>query len=360
MKDKKTLNGATGGEREFVAAYLQALELDGEPFIAHWIDEPDLAPIHPDGLARIRFRAEEIEYAVQVKRAIGKNNMGVVLELARQLNARDMRLLICTPYVPPHIAKEFKEHAIDYLDEAGNALIRGDATYIQIGGFKPKPTTIFTRALTATDTKILGAYLAEQETRQMLIKNLATTAGIAIGAVGKAREKLKAHGLLTNHGKRDWRIQNRAKALMTFAEHWGTQLRPKLAPTAYMPINTDEHGPLEQRIAALELGDHKANPDYLIGGEYAAALMTKHLRTDFATFHVREGQTRLFARQLNLAPAPDGPVTILERFGTYDRPASDPLAHPLLVWAECLHAKNERAAQAAEIIYDRHLIEAHG
>ena len=370
MQNKEDLNRAAQNERELVAACLAALKLDGGPLITRWTDEPTLhqarqgiggiqRQLCPDGIARIKFRGEELDYAVEVKRTIGKNNVGAIRKIGDLMGKQGMRLLLCAPYVHPHIARFFREDGIDYVDETGNALIRGNTTYIQIGGNKPKPTTQLKGALTATDTKLLGAYLADEETRGMLIKDLAATAGIAIGAVGKAKMKLKAHGLLANHGKRDWRIQNRAKALTTFAEHWGTRLRPKLAPTTYMPINTDEHGPLEQRIAALELNPNKTQLGYLIGGEYAAALITEFIRTDFATLHVQEGQARLLAKQMGLVPAPDGPVTILERFGTYDRPASGNVAHPLLVWAECLFAQNERVAQAAEIIYQRHLIEPH-
>jgi hypothetical protein len=370
MQKKEDLNRGAQNERELVAACLAALKLDGGPLITRWTDEPTLyqAPqgiggikrqLCPDGIARIEFRGEELDYAVEIKRLIGKNNIGAILNIGKLMKKQEMRLLLCAPYIHPLIARFLREAEIDYVDETGNALIRGNTTYIQIGGNKPKQKTNFTRALTATDTKLLGAYLANVETEKMLIKDLATTAGIAIGAVGKAKMKLKAHGLLANHGKRDWRIQNRAKALTTFAEHWGTRLRPKLAPTTYMPINTDEHGPLEQRIAALGFGKHTTNLEYLIGGEYAAALITQFISTDFATLHVQEDQTRLLAKQMGLVPAPDGPVTILERFGTYDRPASGNVAHPLLVWAECLFAQNERVAQAAEIIYQRHLIEPH-
>ena len=55
---------------------------------------------------------------------------------------------------------------------------------------------------------------------------------------------------------------------------------------------------------------------------------------------------------------------MLERFGAYDRAwgqgLGHPMAHPLLVWAECLYANDERAAQAATLIYDKHLIDPNG
>ncbi len=363
MQEKENKGGATEENRKLVATCLEALGLDDVPRITQWVHGPGLGQLILDGIAQIQFRAEELEYAVEIRRIIGRNNIGAILNFNRQLDVQGQRLLICAPYVPPLFAEEFRVHGIDFVDETGNALIRGNTTHIQIAGLKPKRTTHFAGALTATDTKLLGAYLVKNEAREMLLKDLAITAGIALGAVGVARKKLKAHGLLVNHGKRDWRIQVRAKALATFADHWGTRLRPKLAPTTYMPINTDEHGTLEQRIAALGLSDQEEQ-NCLIGGEYAAALMTGFLKTDFATLHVQEGQTKALARQLGLVPAPDGPVIMLERFGAYDRAwgqgLGHPMAHPLLVWAECLYAQDERAAQAAALIFDQHLIAPDG
>lgn len=103
-------------------------------------------------------------------------------------------------------------------------------------------------------------------------------------------------------------------------------------------------GDLEQRLAATdpELG-------CLMRGERVAGHLTRFLHAEHATLLVTPGLQREVLKELMLVPDEQGPLTILERRGDGDEYRLDdlniPMAHPLLVWAECSTVLDERVGQ---------------
>ena len=143
-----------------------------------------------------------------------------------------------------------------------------------------------------------------------------------------------------------------ARGLRRLAEGWGAVVRHKLRPRTYRMPELEGRGDLEQRLAATD-------PDLgrLLGGERAAGHLTRFLHTEHATLHVTPGMQREVVKELMLVPDEQGPVTILERHGEGDEyqlaNLDVPLAHPLLVWSECLTVPDERVGQAAGLLHDQ-------
>jgi len=130
-------------------------------------------------------------------------------------------------------------------------------------------------------------------------------------------------------------------------------VRARLDPRRYRALGPKWIEQLPKRLAVL--GDR-----CLLGGELAAARLTGGLQTQHVTLHVPAGGHGEIAAELGLVVDPDGPVTLLERFGRGDG-VVDPaqkgswLAHPLLIHAELVAIGEERLAPAVEAIWQRWL-----
>ena len=77
---------------------------------------------------------------------------------------------------------------------------------------------------------------------------------------------------------------------------------------------------------------------------------------DRATLHVPRDHRAKLVEALTLVPDEQSPVTLLDRYGLADAhplpaPRGPALAHPLLIWAECLAVHDERVVQTDELLY---------
>ena len=309
-----------------------------------------------DAYLNLRIEGHQVHYIVEAKHNLRKPHIGPLMHLARDLEQQGERLLVCADRIPEELGEQFREQGLAYLDLGGNAFLRAPGLFVLVKG-RPRVALDGRRqALTKTDVVLLGVFLRDPDACEAVQQEVARRAGIALGGVGRAREKLLRLGLLKKTKNRQWYVTDRAQGLRRFGEGWGAVVRHKLRPRNYRMLDLKKLGDLEQRLAATdpELG-------CLLGGERAAGHLTRFLHTDHATLHVRPGQQRATADELMLVPDENGPVTVLERYGEGDeyhlKGLGIPLAHPLLVWAECQTVPDERVAQAARLLYDR-LLEA--
>lgn len=300
----------------------------------------------------LRVNGHVVTYAVDVKRTLRAEYVGPLAHRARQMEERGERLLVCAERIPDRCGEELREHGIAYLDLGGNAHLRAPGVYVLITGLRPADVRRGRQDLRGTEVRLLGVFLTDPAAGQAVQMELAERAGIALGAVGRARDKLVQLGILDPTGKRRFLVRDRAGGLRHFAEGWAAVVRHKLHPRAYRMLHVEARGNLEERLQAAgpELG-------CLLGGERAAAHLTRFLETNHATLHVPAGRMREAARALTLVPDEHGPITLLERYGRGDefrRPDLPDvvLAQPLLVWAECLTVPEERVAQTAALLYD--------
>ena len=313
--------------------------------------EPAVDPA-ADLALRVRRDGVEVEYAAKVQRHLRDAHVGPLAHRARGLEQRGQRLLVLADRIPDRLGAVLRRHGIAYLDRGGNAHLDAPGLYVLIEGRRPAPRGRTVRALRGTDVRLLGLFLADPTAGTAVQTDLAERAGIALGAVGDARTRLERLGLLERAGKRDWRVLDRAEALRRFGEGWATLVRHKLDPRTYRMLRLAGRGSIERRI-------QEARPQLacLLGGERAAAHLTRHLETDHVTLHVPPGRRKEAMEALGLVPDAGGTCILMDRYGAWDeQPARDPgdvpLAHPLLVWAECLTVPDERVAQAAALLFD--------
>ncbi len=349
---RKAPKAALLPERELVEACLEALR-EGVPAKAHECKVPNRAQgPRPDLFLKLQVDGQEVVYAVEAKRALQAPHVGPLIHRARQHERYGEHLLVCAERIPEQLGKELRAHGIAYLDRGGNAWLHAPGLFVLITGRPPVELRRGRQDLRGTEVRLLGVFLTYPQADQALQTELARLAGIALGAVGRGREKLVKLGILDHTDERRWRMRDRTEGLRRFGEGWAAVVRHKLHPRTYRMLEVEGRGNLEERIATAgpELG-------CALGGELAAAHLTHHLQTERATLHVPADRRQKVATALMLVPDDRGPVTLLDRYGRVDDhrvPALPgvPLAHPLLVWAECLTVPDERIAQTAGRLYD--------
>jgi hypothetical protein len=309
--------------------------------------------VRPDAHLRAQLAGQALEYAVEVKRTLRDDAIGPITHQARAWAEDGQRLLLCATRIPDRLGGLLRENGVDYLDTDGNVHLHGPGVFVLVQGRKPTRPQCTRPGLRGTDVRLLGVFLRDADAGEQIQTELARRAGIALGAVGKARAHLVRLGVLEAAGPRHWQVRDRAAGLRLFGEGWATLIRGRLRPRNFHLVDALVRGTLEERIAAAAPG-----LAVLLGGERAAAHLTGFLDTDHATLHVARADRRAAADALGLVPAEDGPITMLDRYGegdvhTLDTLPETPLAHPLCVWAECLTVRDERVAQAARRILEK-------
>jgi hypothetical protein len=102
---------------------------------------------------------------------------------------------------------------------------------------------------------------------------------------------------------------------------------------------------LDTFVKGLETG--------LIGGEWAAAKLTKFLRPESVSVYLPQNTRQQLQREAKLIPTVERPqVYLLDEF----QPSKTRFAHPLLVRAELLALGDERLREVADkLLKDRHV-----
>lgn len=345
------------GERELVEQCMEALQrvVPIERWKCRW--PVQTRDGQTDALVELRLDGRPMEFALETKRGLRRAHVGPLAHLAHRIAKEGRDLVVCTERMPEAAGEALREAGIGYADLGGNAFLRAPGVYLHITG-RPVATAKAQRALTGTEVRLLGVLLRDADAGEAVQKDLAARAGIALGAVGRARERLERARILTRMAKRKWRVTDREAGLRKFAEGWATVVRHKLHPKRYRRLGRERRGTHLGRVLEKNFRDLEC----LLGGERAAALLTDDLHTDHATLHTPPENQKRVVKALDLVPDEEGPITLLDRYGQGDRLAlpvpTAPMAHPLLVWAECMTIPDERVARIAGQLYERFLEEA--
>ncbi len=346
-------------DRELLDACLERLQANLP------IEAEVLEGTHQDGHAfgadfELEFQLDGVRetFAVETKGNVRPQLVPPLVHQAHRLADRGRKLLVCAERIPAAAGRELRDHGIAYLDRGGNAFLRAPGWLVYIEGRQVAQRQRTPRKHTETQIRLLGEFLKNPKAGELLQTDLASRAGVALGAIGKRREELVQLGILDRVDKRLWALRDREKGLLRFAEGWAARVRPGLRPRTYRYIDT------KTRPTGFVPEDQAAQQGYLIGGERAAGTLTGYLRTEHTTLHVPPQNRNLLAKDLGLVPDPGGTITLLDRFGQGDELQQGDrdrraLAHPLLIWAECQMVPNHRVAEVAQQMYERLLEQPH-
>lgn len=285
-------------------------------------------------------------YVVETKLKVTTSTLeAVIAQVQRAPRPGDARLLLATRYLPDSLIEPLVDTGIDFVDTAGNMVLRAPGLYVMIRGRKPVGASV-PDAFTATGLKVVYALLAYPELREGTYRELKDATGVGLGSVSRTVNDLLEQGYLLK-GKQGTLYPAQFGDLLTRWElGYLETLRPKLAPSAWRYTSRD-------RREALKTLCHRS--DVLIGGEEAAARLTRYLKPQTLTLHAERMAQKKLCAALRLLPTKEAAdVYLLNLPLPYDlaRAGDDRLASPILVRAELLAYGGDRLREVASRLLD--------
>ncbi len=98
------------------------------------------------------------------------------------------------------------------------------------------------------------------------------------------------------------------------------------------------------------------NPRAYLGGEAAAAQLTRYLKPEIATLYLPENTVNDFILKARLKKDVNGNIELLNTFWEFDHARElKGLVPPVLVYADLMATANDRNIETAKMIYDKHI-----
>lgn len=316
-------------------------------------------PAGADAKVVLRTNAGQLAYVVEVKRTVTAAGLEHVLQqLERYAQGTKAKPLLLSNYISSNLAERLIRAGVNFADAAGNVYLNWPGKlHIQIQGRKPKQIAEAKseRLTQPSGLRVLYALLTQPPENWGAYRNVARASGVALGSIAVVMRELKAKGYLVQEGRDEWRLTQKRKLLDLWVEGYGARLRPNLLLGRYQPGEANLAQTL--RVLGSELEDKKIS--WALTGGFAADILTRHFRGEQLSFFAQEWPVDL-TRRLKWLPSDRGAVTVLRKFSplvafNLETPHSQPVAHPLLVYAELIFQGRERELETAKMVYDKYL-----
>lgn len=308
----------------------------------HW------APLHPHGRVntRVEFSPPLKAHRIEIKGELTPARLGPVLETMRHLPRPN---LLVVPYVTPPMALRLRQEGVQFVDGEGNAYLDQKAPrfLVWVTGNRPARPKIGERPLRvfrAAGLRVIFPMVCLPEPMTGTYRDLARWAGVALGTVAKTIQELRHLGYLRKT-KTHLVLENKLHLLDAWVDAYPRELRPLLQPRRFRTEKAEWWKKADWPLL-----------DAWLGGEPAAALMTKHLHPAGATVYAPGGITEL-AKALRLAKDEKGNVEVLQKFWFFDQEMGrgPRLVPPLLAYADLMATGEARNLETAAIIKERFL-----
>jgi hypothetical protein len=289
-----------------------------------------------DAKIDVRLGAHRLRYVAEVKRRLRPETLGAVLH---QLGTLGGTPLLVTDHVTPPLADALRARGVEFVDTAGNVFLNRPPLLVFVKGQRPVdvgPAVERSRAFQTTGLQVLFTLLARPQIVDRPYREIAQAAGVAHGTVGWVMAELPGLGHIAKVGGRR-RLINGERLMDRWTEAFARTLRPKLLLGRFR----GDIGALHGRTAPWP-------EDVLVGGELAAALLTRHLRPGAATFYARAIDPKVIVG-LGLKADANGNVEIRRRFWTFPREGAQ-LAPTLLVYADLIATGDARCLETAQLL----------
>jgi hypothetical protein len=316
-------------------------------------------PAGADAKLILRTNAGQLAYLVEIKRTVTAAGLEHVLQqLERYTRGPKAKPLLLSNYISPNLTERLIRAGVNFADAAGNVYLNWPGKlHIQIQGKKPKQIAEAKseRFSQPSGLKVLYVLLTKSPEDWGSYRDIARDAAVALGSIAIIIRELKTKGYLAQSGRDAWKVTQKRKLLDIWVGGYAARLRPNLIIGRYQPPekNLDE---TLHRIRA-ELGGTKTT--WALTGGFAADILTRHFRGEQLSFFV-QGWSSDVAKKLRWLPSEHGSITVLRKFSplvsfNLESPTPQPIAHPLLVYAELVFQGRERELETARILYDRYL-----
>lgn len=319
------------------------------------VDKPTKAERGYDAAVRI----DGTRWLVEVKKWAQHANLGALIDQIKKMPGPGM---LVADFVNPRMAEKLRAHDVQFIDTAGNAFIHTPRTYIYIRGNRPQRAEktggerwrrkeTYGRAFAPAGLKVVHALLCDPKLVNAPYREIAGTAGAAVGTVGWVLNDLKARRFIADLGQdHKKRIVDYRRLLDRWTEAYPEKLRPKQLLGVYEAENADWWKDID--IAEF---------DGYWGAETAAAKLKALLRPEVATVYLRAHGLARFAGANRLRKATQthrfgtgSTVHVLETFWHGPEAYAD-LVDPVLIYADLIATADPRNREAAQVIFDEHI-----
>jgi hypothetical protein len=331
--DKRTLHDRDLIEEALAAA--QRLGVNAE--IERW--EPQINGDHADAWIVLRLAGQKVRYAAEVKRGLRPITLGAVIQHLQRLGEKP---LLIADYVTPQLADALRVHGVAFIDTAGNAYIDHPPILVWVKGERPIARATLQpagRAFQVSGLQVIFALLCNPGQTDRPYRDIAKLAGVAHGTVGWVMTELPKLGFVAEVGKKR-RLLQPERLLQQWVEAYARTLRPKLLLGRYKADTLDWWKTVDPTGYGLKMG-----------GEGAAARLTRYLRPGTLTFFGLKAEPRFLLDQ-HLKADPTGEVEILRHFWQFEN-LEPALAPTLLVYADLLAIGDARCLETAKLLYDQ-------
>ncbi len=280
---------------------------------------------------------------------ITSNTLSQIRErLIAEKGSADVAIL-ATEHVGPSVASLLKDSGVQFLDTTGNAHLDIGPSYVWVAG-RPAPERAAQApgSLTASAWRLAFALLVDPRNGSQTTRALARLVGLSPATISRALAALSDRDWITRTSSgHDTRYHVHQKALWSAWElGYVTSLFGDLFITrASAPTFPDLHH--WSVHARTQTGD-----DALLGGEAAARLLGAPIIESTAALHVRTWDATVM-RRFRVLPDPDGPITVLQRFGPDRHVHHANYASDLLIRAELLRIPDDRLDEARLLLHHR-------
>lgn len=297
--------------------------------------------------ARIRIPKIKVNMYAEIKLNVTNQTLGAVAHQLKEMAAGKQEVLI-TRYITPQIADRLKELDLQFLDTAGNAYINLPNLFLFIKGNKVKEEFAKEkpiRAFQPAGLQLIYALLCIPGLENKPYRVMAEKANIANGAVTRVIKDLKKLGYLLDMGKKGRKLIKKKELLQRWVNLYAELLKPKLFIGRYTTDNINWWRQVKP-----------FNVDAQLGGETAAAVITKYLKPQNHTIYTRENYGKLLLL-LKLKKAPDGNVELFKKFWNFEDTLNNKkLVNPVLIYADLIATGDNRNLDTAKIIYEKEII----
>jgi hypothetical protein len=327
-------------ERDIVAKAVNKLERGtGFRTTLHFYEHPD----KPDAILGIQNDDYKVEFNVEIKLFLNKARLGLVVNQRRGM--KGIPLLI-TEYVNPELMKTIENHGVNFIDAAGNALIKVPPLFIKIKGNRLDEENKIKapqKTFNAAALQIIFTILCNPGIEKKPIREVAEHAGAAVVTVHRTIKRLERQGYLINRGTLGNNLVNKEDLIKEWVALYPENLKPNYLIGRYETK--------EDVIEDLNLQDYGA----LWGGEEAAARLTNYLRPFIYTIYIGDRQGEFILRN-RLKKDPNGKLILMKKFWRFENFEYPGITHPILVYADLLATGDPRNIETAKIIYEKEIV----
>lgn len=275
-----------------------------------------------------------------------------VQALLSQLGEGADKWILFAPQIGRPIGELLRQARLNYVDASGNCFVAlGDEYMVNVEGRRGAKTE-GSKGVRAAGARVLFALLAEETLLSDSLRAIGEAADASHQAALDAVSRLQDAGEISREGRRRaWLPGGRKSAFTRWLGEYDTTLRPWLDQGRY---RTSEQTP--DATEAL-LAPPMARGTCWLGGLAAGNRLVEHYRGYGTVAHVR-GSVRAFAQEVRALKDPGGKLTLLKvPCALAMEGVVEGTIHPLLVYAEMIQTKDDRALEAASMVRRRFLSE---